>query len=554
MSTDRLAVLERAYLAARDARDRLDVARGQGEPADQRDLEAAAADTERAVHAALAAFEAADQSDRERHRDEGADHERSRDEDRRALASIRTGIRTPLSRDAGLPVTPRDRFADCEDELGWSTAIAAGGETLRRRIETCYAAAEESIHVGDRTLTRLQILDRLATEGDAAERRRLFLAMAPLWWAVDGDGRERSPYRSLVQGSAAAWRAGRSPIAANAEALGLTGRTIEAWVVALLAAWRAAVVEPGRVAGEPPVEPWDWWWRAGTAQRSLRRALPRSALSEINRSIHAALGADLDVLGIELDLDARPSRPAVPVAFTTFGGRPHQRPDGTWSRGRPTVLATCVDGGLSELAELVHETGHAIHLAAIHTRPAFTDWPSSDALTEALAELVALDIAEPEWQRRWLAGGAHVPDIVSIRCLHAATVLDAAWTLLEIQQHDQPDRAANDIWTEITSRWLGIAPHPEWSWWAIRGQLVQEPGYMANYPIGAILAADLRDAIRRERGSWIDGDPGWYAFVSERIYRFGLERSPLEVLTGVLGRPPMADALLEQIARGARLR
>ncbi len=550
MSTDRLALLERAYLAARDARDRLDVARARGEPAGRRDLEAAASDTERAVREALAAFEAGGQSDGELGRDE----EPARDEDRRALAAIRAGIDTALSEEAGLPVTPREALASCEDERAWSRAMAAGGETLRRRIETCYAAAAESIRVGDWTLTRLQVLGRLAAEGNAAERRRLFLAMAPLWRAVDGDGSEPSPYRSLVRESAAAWHTGRSPIAANAEALGVTGRTIEAWALALLAAWRAAVVEPGRVAGEPPVEPWDWWWRAGTAQRSLQQALPRGDLVRLNRSVHASLGADLDELGIVLDLDARPSRPSVPVAFTTFGGRPHQGVDGTWSRGRPTVLATCVDGGLSELSELIHETGHAIHLAAIHTRPAFTDWPASDALTEALAELVALDVAEPEWQRRWLAGGAHVPDIVSIRCLHAATVLDAAWTLFEIQQHDQPDRVANDTWTEITSRWLGIAPHPEWSWWAIRGQLVQDPGYMANYAIGAVLAADLRDAIRRERGSRIDGDPGWYAWVSEHIYRFGLERSPLEVLTGVLGRPPTADSLLEQIARGARLR
>ncbi len=544
MSTDRLAPLERAYLAARDARDRLDVARARGEPADRLDLEAATSDTERAVREALAAFEAAGQPG----------EEPARDEDRRALAAIRTGIDTALSEDAGLPVTPRNALAACEDERGWSRALAAGGETLRRRIETCYAAAAESIRVGDRTLTRLQVLGRLAAEGNAAERRRLFLAMASLWWVVDGDGRERSPYRSLVGETAAAWRTGRSPIAANAEALGVTEQTIEGWVVALLAAWRAAVVEPGRTAGEPPIEPWDWWWRAGTAQRSLQQALPHDGILGINRAVYASLGADLDELGIELDLDARPSRPAVPVAFTTFGGRPHRRDDGTWSHGRPTVLATYLDGGLGELTELIHETGHAIHIAAIHSRPAFTDWPASDALTEALADLVALDTAEPEWQRRWLAGGADVPDMVSIRCRHAGTVLDAAWTLFEIRQHEQPNRAANDIWTEITASWLGIAPHPEWSWWAMRGQLVQDPGYMANYAIGSVLSADLRNAIRRARGSWIGGDPGWYAWVSEHLYRFGLERSPREVLTAVLGRPPTADSLLEQIARGARLR
>ena len=85
-----------------------------------------------------------------------------------------------------------------------------------------------------------------------------------------------------------------------------------------------------------------------------------------------------------------------------------------------------------------------------------------------------------------------------------------------------------------------MAPHPEWSWWAIRGQLIQEPGYMANYTIGAVLSADMRAAIRAARGSWIDGDPGWYGWVSERLYRFGLERSPATCCTTCWAgrRPP----------------
>ena len=116
---------------------------------------------------------------------------------------------------------------------------------------------------------------------------------------------------------------------------------------------------------------------------------------DINRRVHAALGADLGALDVRLDTTPRAGRPPVPVAFTTFGARPRRRPDGTWSPGAPTVLASYVDGGLGELTELVHETGHAIHIGAIRTRPAFADWPDSDALTEALAELVSLTRPSP---------------------------------------------------------------------------------------------------------------------------------------------------------------
>ena len=72
---------------------------------------------------------------------------------------------------------------------------------------------------------------------------------------------------------------------------------------------------------------------------------------------------------------------------------------------------------------------------------------------------------------------------------------------------------------------------------------------MANYAVGAVLAADLRAAIRAARGDWIAGDPGWYGWVSERVYRFGLERSAGDVLRDVLGRPPDVGALLHEIER-----
>jgi hypothetical protein len=348
------------------------------------------------------------------------------------------------------------------------------------------------------------------------------------------------------------WRLGRSPIDANARALGVSAEDVVSWVTTALAGWRAAFVEPARARRETPIEPWDWWWQAGEAQRRLKAALPLAALEPVNGAFHAALGADLASLGVVFDIRARPGRPTVPVAYTTFGERPHRRPDGSWHPGRPTILETLSDGGLGELGELVHETGHAVHIAGIRTRPAFADWPDSDALTEALGDLLAVDVHDPRWQRRWLPGGVSVPDDVAIRGRFADTALDAAWALFEIRLHERPELAPNDVWTDITSTWLGIAPHPEWSWWAIRGQLVEEPGYMANYAIGAVLAADLRAAIRAARGDWIDGDPGWYPWVRDHVYRFGRERPSRDVVRGVLGRPPTADALVAELGGSGR--
>ena len=172
-------------------------------------------------------------------------------------------------------------------------------------------------------------------------------------------------------------------------------------MIAVLDAWRAAIVEPDRPRASRRSSP-------GTGGGAPVRPVERAAESlPRDRSWRSTAPCTRPWVPISTRSASCSTSPPA-IAARGPGGVHHVRgaaarsPDGTWWRGRPTVLATYVDGGLDELAELVHETGHAIHLAAIHTRPAFTEWPASDALTEALADLVAHDVAEPAWQRRWI--------------------------------------------------------------------------------------------------------------------------------------------------------
>ena len=72
---------------------------------------------------------------------------------------------------------------------------------------------------------------------------------------------------------------------------------------------------------------------------------------------------------------------------------------------------------------------------------------------------------------------------------------------------------------------------------------------MVNYGLGAIVTADLRARLRELRGDWLTGDPGWYAAVSEAIYRWGSEREPGDVLEAFLGRPVGPDAILADLRR-----
>jgi hypothetical protein len=487
---------EVAYLDAREAADRLVVARKSGAPLP---------DVEEELGMARAALARIDPTG-------------LGDEDRRAMTAMKTGLARVMQ------------------------AASATDDTVSP-LERAYTDATGRLEVGGEQVTRLSILGRLATTPDEDRRHELFLALSPLWRAVDGDGGEGSPYRALIERSAARWTAGESPITANATALGITPDTVTEWCEAILAAWHS------RTAGDPPIEPWDWWWANGELERAARRWLPRERLREISDAYHAALGADVIRLGIVYDTDPRPERPPGAVSETEFGARPRRRPDGSWSTGRPTIFSSYVEGGLGELMELVHETGHGIHIAAIRTRPAYADWPDSDALTEAIADILAWDVPSRGWLRRWAGTGSlGVTETAALRATFAAVAMDAAWALLEIRLHADPARRAADAWAEIATGCLGIVPHTEWSWWAIRGQLVQEPGYMANYAIGSVLTAELRAAIRAARGDWRSGDPGWYGWVSERLFRFGLERPSRAVLRDLIGRAPTPDPLLAEIA------
>jgi oligoendopeptidase F len=221
--------------------------------------------------------------------------------------------------------------------------------------------------------------------------------------------------------------------------------------------------------------------------------------------------------------------------------------NGAWRPGVAFITATYDVGGIGNLAELLHETGHAVHISAIRTRPAFADWPDSDPFTEGIADVVALEMYEPTWQQRWLGDSVSMADSWSEK--YSGIVFDIAWSLFEVRMHRNPEADPNVVWANITSHYLHIAPHPELSWWAMRGQLVDEPGYMANYAIGAIIIADLRARVRELHGSFTTGDSSWYAFLSDRVYRFGLARTSRAVIESFLGRPVTVDAILADMRR-----
>jgi hypothetical protein len=461
----------------------------------------------------------------------GADAAALTTEDARALTSIRRG-RTDNEPDVPLadPAHPALRCADAARNDGDAAALQVA-------LYQCFEEIGSRIDFDGRTIVRTTALQLLQELPDGADRKRLFLGFGPLWLTINGADTADSPYRRMMTlNGAAALRAGRSPLSDAAATLGITARQAEQWLVQVLEAWQAR-------SDGPPLEPWDYWYASSRASRELAPAIPRASVLATAKHFYRDLGADLDRLGVQHDLEVRAGK--APLAYTQQV-RIGRRIGAAW---RPTVARVSGNyeqGGWFVLDELVHEDGHAVHYEALRTRPAFFSL-GDDLFCEAFADVPAWSTAEPQWQQKYL--GSHAAESSALRDLFSNVLLDVAWSLFELRMLEHPSTDPNQLWTDITSRYLNIVPHPELSWWALRVQLVRWPGYMINYGLGAVLTADIRQRIRDAIGPFDTGNPRWYAWTSEHLLRFGSSRETAQLLRGFLGREVSPEALLQQLKR-----
>jgi hypothetical protein len=261
------------------------------------------------------------------------------------------------------------------------------------------------------------------------------------------------------------------------------------------------------------------------------------------KRFYRELGADLDLLGVRHDLDIRPGK--APLAYTDQI-RIGRRMGKAWRPALTRVSANYEQGGLFVLNELIHEDGHAVHFAALRTRPAFFSL-GDDLFFEAFADVPAWSSSEPVWQQKYL--GLHADEASALRELFSNVMLDVAWSLLELRMLADPTADPNVLWTDITSRYLNIVPHPELSWWALRVQLVRWPGYMINYGLGAVVTADIRQHIRDAIGSFDSGNPRWFPWTSAHLLHFGSSVETAQLLHRFLGRAVTPDAILQQLNR-----
>ena len=130
----------------------------------------------------------------------------------------------------------------------------------------------------------------------------------------------------------------------------------------------------------------------------LIRPFPAKSLQKISERYYHDLGADLKDLGVLYDLDPRPGK--APLAYTDLL-RCGRMVNGVWRPAIARISANYARGGLSNMNELVHEEGHAVHFVAVRARPAFT-YNDSLLFIEAFADVPSWSVYEPAWQQKYL--------------------------------------------------------------------------------------------------------------------------------------------------------
>jgi hypothetical protein len=415
-------------------------------------------------------------------------------------------------------------------------SISLEYDALRRALYSCFDELANNLRFEGATVNRVSAFSLLEQIKEPERRKNLFLAFTPLWGAVNSKDQPDSPYRRMIKMAAADATKHGSAITAAADSLGVQPADVETWLEQILDTWR-------QVSGDTPIEPWDYRYVGDEPGRLVDRAIPLESLQKISERYYHDLGADLKDLGVLYDLEPRPGK--APLAYTDLL-RCGRTVNGVWRPAIARVSANYSRGGLSNMNELVHEEGHAVHFVAVRTRPAFT-YPDSLLFIEAFADVPSWSVYAPAWQERYL--GTSVSEYASARNLYSGVMLDVAWALFEIRMLHNPAADPNEVWTDITSRYLHIVPHPDYSWWAVRVQLVDSPGYMVNYGLGAVITAEIRQHIRQSLGPFDAGDPSWYPWISEHLLKVGGEFETAELLRQFLGRPVSPQALIDDMRR-----
>jgi hypothetical protein len=251
---------------------------------------------------------------------------------------------------------------------------------------------------------------------------------------------------------------------------------------------------------------------------------PAAALLPTLQETMHQLGLGLDGGGrIHLDVDARGGKS--PRAFCAAARVPQE-----------IYLVVARAGGREDYVSLLHECGHAQHLAGIDASlPLEARRLGDAALSEAYAFLFDRLIDDPAWLERRLGihdDGRLAAHARARRLMYLRRY--AAKLHYELELHSRPGAQAHgelaNVYAERLSAAMGVSwPHETWL-------SDVDPGlYVANYLRAWVLEANLRRLLRERFGSlWFEQRAAG-AFLRE-LWHEGRVRDADELLADLTGR------------------
>ena len=395
-------------------------------------------------------------------------------------------------------------------------------DALRERLEGCYGDAR------GRPRGRRRAPD--ATAGPRPARRRSRIRDGPATRCSSRSSRcggrstatsgpTASPYRALHPRVTSPLGGRRLPDRRQrARRSGSRPATSSGGPTATLDAWRDAVDEPGRAARRAADRAVGLVvaGRRGRA-RARRRApaRPRASTSTAASTPRSAPTSTRWASAFDTDAAAGPAARPGRVHDVRRAAAPPRRRH-LVDRARRRCSRRYVDGGLGDLSgarprDRARDPHRGDPDAARRSPTGRTPTRSPRRSRSSSA----LDVAEPAWQRRWIPRRRRLPDAtVAPLPLRRGGARRRVGPVRDPAPRRPGPRPRTTSGPRSPSTYLGIAPHPEWSWWAMRGQLVQEPGYMANYAVG-----------RGARGGPAGGDPRRRAATGSTATRAGTRGS-----------------------------
>jgi peptidyl-dipeptidase A len=223
--------------------------------------------------------------------------------------------------------------------------------------------------------------------------------------------------------------------------------------------------------------------------------------------------------------------------------------------GDVRVLANVTDDHDS-IETLLHELGHGVYDLGFADHLAWLLRDTHLVATEASALLFGALAGEREWLERVLGLGSDEAGELEARLRAARAtrlLVFTRWVLVmtgfERRLYADPEADLDSIWWDLVSRHQLVTPPedrhaPDW---AAKIHVAVAPVYYHTYLYGAIVAAQIRDALTDVAGGLVDR-PQAGTLLAERLFAPGLSVRWDRLVEQVTGSPLSVTALSTEIA------